>query len=146
MNVLAADVAKKLGYEIYSLSLIGNKKRSLTVVIDRRDGYVSIDDCQKFSREFERVLDNVDFMEFSYDLIVESPGVERELRTIEEFRRFEGEFVKVILKEPLEGKTDVIGKVRVSEDGEIIVVNKNTGIELRIGFDNIKHAKLKLEF
>ena len=55
---------------------VGEKdgKKSLTVFIDKEDGKVDVEDCSKISKLIDPIIEQEDFFEGSYLLIVSSPG------------------------------------------------------------------------
>lgn len=78
---------------------------------------IGVDECETVSRQLQYALEveNVDYQR----LEVSSPGIDRPLRTRQDFERFEGERVAVVLKEPIaggDGSPDVmhIGRKRFS--------------------------------
>ncbi|MGH7710812.1 MAG: ribosome maturation factor RimP, partial [Gemmatimonadaceae bacterium] len=81
-----------LGYDLVEFRRGGTRSRPLLDIrIDRRDGErVSLDDCAFVSRSLERQLDDVAIAGPDYVLEVSSPGVERPLRTIADWRRSVG--------------------------------------------------------
>ncbi|WP_257211940.1 ribosome maturation factor RimP [Mesotoga sp. H07.pep.5.3] len=142
---LANQVASNLGYSIYDLGLgRRGKKRLVKITIDKLDGYVSISDCESFSADFGRALDSADLVPFSYELVVESPGLERALRDLKDYVRFTGEKAKVILKEPIEGVSVLIGKIISCENDVVTVESSENGKEIAFHFSNVKRANLKL--
>ncbi|MDK2943756.1 MAG: ribosome maturation factor RimP [Mesotoga sp.] len=142
---LANEVASNLGYSIYDLGLgRRGKKRLVKITIDKLDGYVSISDCESFSADFGRALDSADLVPFSYELVVESPGLERALRDLKDYVRFTGEKAKVILKEPIEGVSVLIGKIISCENDVVTVESSENGKEIAFHFSNVKRANLKL--
>src|SRR5437879_8781285 len=79
-----------LGYELYDLTLAGSGgNTTLRVRIDRPDG-VTLDDCERVSESLGALLDQADPFPTRYELEVSSPGAERPLRNLEEYRRFIG--------------------------------------------------------
>ncbi len=61
-------------------------------------------DCERFARDFGTVLDVEDLMPGAeYTLEVSSPGLDRKLRTREEFERFAGQLAKLQLFTPVQG-------------------------------------------
>jgi len=86
-----------LGYDLVEFRRGGTRTRPLLDIrIDRRDGTrVSVDDCAVVSRSLEKQLDDVDIAGLDYVLEVSSPGLERPLRTVADWRRFVGRRVLV---------------------------------------------------
>ena len=86
-----------LGYDLIEFRRGGTRTRPLLDIrIDRRDGVrVSVDDCAVVSRSLEKQLDDVDIAGPDYVLEVSSPGLERPLRTVADWRRFVGRRVLV---------------------------------------------------
>lgn len=84
-----------LGYELYDLTLTGSSGHTtLRVRIDRPEG-VTLDDCERVSKSLSALLDQADPFPTRYDLEVSSPGAERPLRNLEEYRRFIGKRANV---------------------------------------------------
>ena len=80
------------------------KKRTLEVTIFRVDQPVSLSNCEEFSRLLEANLDRQaekeePIVEGAYSLIVQSPGIDRVLKTEREYRVFSGQPVQVQTKE-----------------------------------------------
>jgi len=50
------------------------KKKTVTVVISKEEGYIGINDCVLVSRTIEPILDSANLIEESWVLIVSSPG------------------------------------------------------------------------
>jgi ribosome maturation factor RimP len=79
-----------LGYELYDLALAGSGvSTTLRVRIDRPVD-VTLDDCERVSKSLSALLDQADPFPTRYELEVSSPGAERPLRNLEEYRRFVG--------------------------------------------------------
>jgi len=120
LNQLAKKVAAETGYEIYALKLKRYRgKRQLVVTIDREKGNIS---CKTFSEKFGRLLDNENIIEGSYELIVQSPGVERELRNPGDYARFAGKLAKLILISPLDNRTVIIGTIESASESTVEVL------------------------
>lgn len=81
------------------------RHRSLEITIHRPGGRISLDDCEAVSRNLEQLLDkeNLSPGDSAYLLEVQSPGLERQLKSERDFQAFQGEPVEVKTKEPIEG-------------------------------------------
>lgn len=82
-----------LGFDLVELRVGGSRSRPvLDVRIDRRDQQdVRVADCERTSRALEARLDaSPGVISGRYVLEVSSPGLERALRTLDDWRRFLG--------------------------------------------------------
>jgi len=78
------------GYELVHITYGGRgRARTLTVYIDKQGG-VSASDCHGMAAQISVLLDIMDPIPESYNLIVSSPGVERPLVNEGDFSRFAG--------------------------------------------------------
>jgi ribosome maturation factor RimP len=110
-----------LGYELYDLKLMGEHAPLLRVTIDRPSG-VTLDDCERVSHSLGALLDQADPLPGRYTLEVSSPGAERPLRSLEEYRRFLGRRANIRYR--------VDGGHRVAE-GRMVSVSDDR-VELRL--------------
>jgi len=107
---------------------------------------ITIDLCSEISREFSAKLDDQSVISGKYRLEVGSPGIERGLYSLDDFRRFAGQSVKVKFKEPLEqegfiGQKNARGTLfGVSDEGRV-VLDTEAG-QLAIELDKISGARL----
>ena len=142
-GVVATEV-EKMGYDLVELRIAGSRSRpTLDVRIDRRDGEaVTVDDCATVSRGIEARLDVGREAGDRYRLEVSSPGVERLLRTVADWRRFAGSRANV-LSPMLHGREEVeILGVDETGDGLVAVVRDARGEEQRIALADVKEARL----
>jgi ribosome maturation factor RimP len=105
VSLLAESVAHPLGLCIVDVKFgQQGKRRTLEVTIHRQSGSVSLDDCERVSRRLEQLLDEAaatsgPIVEGAYLLEVQSPGIDRQLKTEREFRSFVGQKVLVQAKQ-----------------------------------------------
>ncbi len=136
------------GYELYELKYIQQKsKKTLRIFIDHPERSISIKDCEEVSRKAAPLLDEQELLKGAYYLEVSSPGVERELRSERDFKRFIGETVKVITKVPVEKRTVFIGKLTDfnSDQNELTVHERDSDRLFKIKYNNVKKGQLYLE-
>lgn len=102
------------------------KKRTLEVTICRRGGRVSLTDCEDLSRSLERALDELTppLIEGAYLLEVQSPGLERQLKSRREFEIFSGNQVLVKTKETIAPLGDCFtGILQSGDEGAVTILN-----------------------
>ena len=134
-----------LGYELYDVDFEkAGKKRILTVYIDRKEG-ISLEDCEKVSREISAFLDAADPIAETYTLQVSSPGLERKLTRLKHYRAVVGEMIDLKLFEAIDGQKQLCAVLRFV-DNEKIVVQEGDAEPLTIPFKSIAKASLHFEF
>ncbi|MFN2333968.1 MAG: ribosome maturation factor RimP, partial [Wenzhouxiangellaceae bacterium] len=92
LDALLRPAIEALGYEFVGLEYVPNpKNRLVRIYIDRTPEGVTVDDCVEVSHEVSAVLELEDPVAGTYSLEVSSPGVDRPLFSLDQFRRFVGE-------------------------------------------------------
>jgi ribosome maturation factor RimP len=114
----------------------------LRVFIDSESG-ISLDNCSVVSRELGRYLDVEDFIESAYHLEVSSPGLERPLRSREDFIRYCGKSAKVKVNEPIDGRKILEGIIEKVEDNDIYLKLAD-GSSVQFTFEMINKARLTI--
>jgi len=95
-------------------------RRVLRVTVDREGG-VDLDTLSMLSERVSRRLDLEDLGGGRYELEVSSPGIERPLRTVEQYRRFVGARIKVKTSEPVDDARVHVGTLVEADDHGIVV-------------------------
>ena len=139
---LAGQVADAQGVELFDIDLFGKGKLLLRVSIDKEGG-VTLDDCEHFSKALSAVLDVEDPFPGPYTLEVSSPGIDRPLKSLQDFEKNNGKLARVITVEKIDNQNFFVGRISgTSENSVNIMVNNR---EIAIPFDNISKAKLEIE-
>ncbi|HYM51673.1 MAG TPA: ribosome maturation factor RimP [Candidatus Limnocylindrales bacterium] len=131
-----------LGFELYDLKLLGTGAPTLRVMIDRSEG-VTLDDCERVSHSLGALLDQADPLPGRYTLEVSSPGAERPLRGIDDYRRFLGKRANIRYR--------VDGGERVAEGRMVGVQEDRVELQLRdaqavsIPFKDVMAARLAID-
>jgi ribosome maturation factor RimP len=139
---LAEQVAEDLGVELFDLELLGKGKLLLRVMIDKEGG-VTLDDCERFSRSLEALLDVENPIPVPYTIEVSSPGLDRPLRDLKEFEKHIGKLARIITAEKIENQNLFIG--RILDVNKDFVKLSFHGRELDIPSDKISKARLEVE-
>lgn len=148
LREIAENVCNRRDFELYDLEVHQSGKRwLLRVTIDSIDKPVTIDDCERISKEISSLLDIDDPIPHSYTLEVSSPGLERKLRNTKDFERFKGERVKIVLNEDIEEvKGRVLEGIIMNVENEDISIEIDDGSRKVVPFFKIKKANLVFRF
>ncbi len=139
---LAQPVADELGYVIWDTEYVKEGGRYILRYTIDKDGGVGIDDCERFHRAVDPLLDEADPIEESYTLEVSSPGIERELKYEWHYECCVGDTVEVKLYKPFEGSKSFIGKllpldenINIEVNGKKISIPRDAVAKVNIWFD-----------
>ena len=140
LNEIIQPLVEDLGYEFVGLEYTSAARHSvLRIYIDQEKG-VDVEDCATVSREVAAIMDVKDPIKGQYTLEVSSPGLERPLFTVAQYREFIDYLVNINLYGPQDGRRKFQGPiVAVSEEG---VTLEQDGVEVILNFDNIAKARL----
>jgi ribosome maturation factor RimP len=119
------------------------RRRVLHVTVDR-DAPLDLDTIAEVSERLARRLDAEDVEIGPYALEVSSPGIERPLRGVAQFRRALGSSVKVKTKAPIDGARIHEGPL-VEADEEAIAVSV-AGVERRIPLVDVASARTVVDW
>lgn len=114
----------------------------LRVFIDSETG-VTLDHCSDVSREISRYLDVEDCIDHAYNLEVSSPGLERPLRSADEFRRYCGKKARVRVHNAIDGEKVFEGVIEEVVDDQIHLKLEN-GRSMLFSFEMINKARLAI--
>ncbi len=140
LETLLEPTIAGLGYELLGIERSrSGTSQLLRLFIDHADG-ITVEDCERVSRQVADVLDAGQLVRGEYTLEVSSPGIDRPLFTLAQHRRFVGECVAVRLRALLDGRRRLQGVLR--EVGEEDLVIENEGIAVRVAFRDVERSKL----
>jgi ribosome maturation factor RimP len=140
--LLLEPTVTALGLELWGIEHLSQGRRSvLRVYIDNPAG-VTIDDCERVSRQVSGILDVEDPIAGEYTLEVSSPGLDRRLFTEAQVGRYIGESVSIKLGKPLGGRRNFSGRIINVADGNVVIMQDDN--EISLPFSEIDKAQLVL--
>ena len=159
---IAERVALAAGLEIVDVELKGSGRHQMLRIVIDKPGGVTHADCELITREAGEEIDAVDPIAGAYELEVSSPGVERPLKKWQDWERFTGQKVKVVLKEPLAGPHEgsnghakhpakavelkhFDGAITRAEN-QTVTVSLPDGTQVTFPFEQVSRANLKFEW
>ena len=139
---IAERVAKELGYIVWDIDYVKEGTGwflridiDLGTEMELDKECIDINDCERYSRAIDPILDEENPTLDAYTLEISSPGVEREIKTDFHLEYSLGETVRVRLYAPLNGFKEYIGEllrydsesVTLDVDGEVTIPRKSIG-------------------
>lgn len=113
------------------------------IFVEKLDGEITLEDCANISNKIDEDVDKL--IDKKFFLEVSSPGIERPLKKIEDFIRFNGKKIKVSLKHKLEDSKNYIGVLEGCKD-MVISLRLEDNRVLEIPFSEIRKSNLVYEF
>lgn len=141
---IAQKIATTREVEFVHSEVVGTKRDSVVrIYIDKADG-LTIEHCSGFSSAIEEILDVEDFIPGKYVLEVSSPGIERELYSLDDVIKFTGRLVKIKAKAGIESQKTFVGVLESVEDGVLKITDRTVG-KVLLPYADVAKANLKID-
>jgi ribosome maturation factor RimP len=117
---------------------------NVSLVLDRKDRGITLEDCTTVSRELEKRLDELDLVPGAYVLEVSSPGLDRPLRSLEDCGRFAGRKAHLVTREAVGNQVSFEGRLEGVEGGAVrLRLGESRTVD--VPWDKVKKANLVVE-
>lgn len=140
---LASKAAENFECYIYDVEYVKEGTLKYLRIYADKDGGISIDDCEKISRELSISLDEKDPIKENYILEVSSPGIERKLTKKEHFEKYIGKTIDINLFKQISGTKLLTGTLKgyensiitVETDKDLVEINQKDASIIKLHFD-----------
>ena len=141
LNLLLNDHLRSLNFVLVDIIFrYEGSDLILRVLADKLEGGINLDECAQINREINSVLDEKNIIQEKYILEVSSPGLDRPLKTREDFSRLLNKKAKFFLNEIINGKLEWDGVInKVGQEGVFIITGSGF---IEVPFLKINKAKL----
>ena len=112
LHDLVQPSVEAMGVELWGVEYLSQGRRSMLRIFIESDKGITVDDCERVSRQVSGVLDVEDPIAGEYTLEVSSPGADRMLFTLDQYQRFIGEQVSVRLRAPFDWRRNFKGLLK----------------------------------
>jgi ribosome maturation factor RimP len=144
---IAERVASDRGCEIVDVEVKRERGGHFVRLFVDKPGGITLDELKSVSEEVSAILDAEDPIDSSYTLEVSSPGLDRPLKTPNDYVRSVGRLVKLSSYEPIDGRRHWTGRLQKVDAGVVtVVLEKEKGALCRIPLDKVSHGRLEVEF
>lgn len=131
-------IIQGIGYNLYDVQYAKEgKDYFLRVFIEKDDGDIDLDDCEKVNNAITDILDEEDYIKEQYFLEVSSTGVEKMIRKEKHLQENIGNVICLKLFKPLNGEKEYIGELKgfsdetltiITDEGELEIERKNISL------------------
>jgi ribosome maturation factor RimP len=140
---LVQPTLESMGYALVQVKFMdGNKSKTLQIMAERPDGTMGLDDCTAVSRQVSAMLDVEDIIPGEYRLEISSPGIDRPLVKLADYRAYIGHAAKIDTALPIDGRKRFSGPLKAVEGESVVITVDNRDHSLP--FADIAAAKLVL--
>jgi len=134
------------GWEDAFLIDIVAHSNKLEIFIDADLG-ISFGRCKRMSRHLEAYLDEMNYKDGKYGIVVSSPGVDRPIKLRRQFEKNVGRNLKITLKDG----SEEVGLFNKMEGDQLTLEmphpeKKKTMIEKEINFNDLERAIVQISF
>ncbi len=148
VEAIAAPIIRSLQLELVAVECSGQGPRTLLRVFIDKPGGVTLGDCEQVHVSLGHALDVEDPIPHAYTLEVSSPGLDRPLRRLDDFRRVLGQSVTIKLKQPIAGQWRIAGELRdVTESGLVLVCDMPAASRtVQVEWETVAEGRLEVHF
>ena len=138
-------IAKVCQVELYGFEMqSGKKSKKLIIYLDKTPAITS-EDCDKFAKQL-RISAPVEFPSLTQMLLeVSSPGIERQLFTLEHCQRNIDKKVKINLKNAIEEQKNFIGKLKNIDGNQLEIEPEDSTGNIHLDWNNIDKIRIIYE-
>lgn len=127
-------IINNLGYQLYDVIYEKEGKENyLRIFIDKKEGIISLNDCENVNNSITDLLDEKDFIKSAYMLEVSSTGIEKRIREDEHLEQNIGNKIEVHTFKAIEKQKILIGilkeynenSIKLEQESKIIEIEKS---------------------
>ena len=141
LNILNEPI-KGIGFKIIYIKQNIKGSKNLQIIAERIiDQKLDINDCVKISKFATVLLENEESIDFNFGLEVSSPGVDRLLIEIEDYKNFKGSMVRITFSKDFGKKQKTSGLLADITKNNVIKIKSNDEL-LSIPFDSVYECRI----
>ncbi|MGN0483959.1 MAG: ribosome maturation factor RimP [Lachnospiraceae bacterium] len=138
-------IVDRYGFELVDVEYVKEGSEwYLRAYIDKEGG-ITVDDCEKVSREMNEILDREDYIEGSYIFEVSSPGLGRPLKKEKDYVRSMGKKLEIRTYRAIDHEKEFYGILK-AYDADTVTIENEDGEEKTFAKADIALIRLAFDF
>ena len=152
IQAVVEPILDDLQFELVDIEYLREQTGMVLRLYIDKEGGVTLDDCIMASREVGPLLEVEDVIRAAYNLEVSSPGLERPLKKLSDFKRFSGDLAKIKTFEPCDpdnsgtSRKTFIGVLSGCREEDVLLILTGQVETVAIPLVDIEKARLQYEF
>jgi ribosome maturation factor RimP len=143
---LAAPIVEELGLEFVDVEFTRHgRDQVLTLFLDRAEG-IAVDELQQASRAVEKALEIEEIITGPYRLEVSSPGIDRSLKNLSDYRKNVGTRVRIKTFSPLPVFGRMLTGTIAGVEGQKVTVETHDGSRVCVPLSEISSARPEIDW
>ncbi|MBI5186134.1 MAG: ribosome maturation factor RimP [Nitrospinae bacterium] len=143
---ILAPVVESEGMELVEVEYRREGRGWVIRIFIDKEGGITIEDCSLISREAGPILDVEDLIPHHYTLEVSSPGLDRPLKKLSDYQRFQGKLARINTFAPLGGRKKYLGRILGVEGESVLLHIEAEDQKVAIPLRDIAKGNLEFEF
>ncbi len=140
LELAVKDVVEKEGAELIDFKFfLASGKYVLRCLVDYARGGITLDACAAINKKIFAYLDQNNDSGDDFVVEVNSPGLDRRLKSKADFLRVKGRIVSLWLKAPFDGKDQLEAELTAVDNDKLYLLHK--GRPLEIDLNKVKSGK-----
>ncbi len=128
---IIADYLKMQGLDLVDLILRQEGSGLiLRILVDRLEGGITVGECANLNARISSLLDEKDILQTRYIMEVSSPGLDRALKTKNDFMRCVNRRTRFFLNESVNGKIELDGLISKVENDSVYIESRDEIVEI----------------
>ncbi|MGX7111324.1 ribosome maturation factor RimP [Gemella cuniculi] len=144
VRAIATKQTKDSDYSLYDVEYVKEGSEYFLRIYFDKVGGLSLDDCVFLSEKLAEELDKEDFINEKYYLEISSPGIERDLRNLEEVVASIGKHVYIKTYEKIDNQKEFYGDILKVEDNDVTIEYRDKAKIKKSTINYEKIAKIRL--
>ena len=141
LNILDEPI-KGIGFKIINVKRNIRGSKNLQIIAERIiDQKLDINDCVKISKFARVLLENEESINFNFGLEVSSPGIDRLLIKIDDYKKFKGSMIKMVFSKEVGQQQKISGLLTDVTKNNMIKIKSNDET-LTIPFDSVYECRI----
>ncbi len=141
---LVSNILQDNGIELIDITYRRESAGNVLRISADTERGITIDECARMNETISDALDESNIIEDKYILEVSSPGLDRPLKSKNDFLKAKGKRVRVHTYMVIDNKKEFIGNLEDANEKEVSILT-DSGARVAIPFDKISSARLEYE-